>query len=138
MKFHQVIILPTGEQIILNLVWTTWKLKQNKISMLIETPTTKFNVNTDYDIDAGKMMVKFYGEHPLEGKLKVTANQIDAKWTGKDVMAKGPLAMLSPIDTVSTVNYNIPKMVLNADYVKTIAGHKYGVNVSQNKITIYL
>merc|ERR1712114_169776 len=145
-KFHQVLTLPTGEKITMNLVWTTWTIKQNKVIMLIETPTTKLNVNTDYDIDAGKMMVKFHGEDPLlgkfeimrDGKLKVTANQIDAKWTGKDVMAKGPLAMFSPIDTVSTVKYNIPKMVLNADYIKTIAGHKYGVNVSQNKITIYL
>merc|ERR1719219_3349357 len=105
--FHQVIILPTGEQIIVNLVWTTWNIKQNKVSMLI-------------------------------ANLKVAANQINAKWTGKDIFAKGPLAMLSPIDTVSTVNYNIAKMVLNADYVKTIAGKKWGLNVSQNKITLYI
>merc|ERR1719508_146781 len=145
-KFHQVLTLPTGEKITMTLVWTTWTIKQNKVSMLIETPTMKFNVNTDYDIDAGKIMVKFHGEHPLLGKfeimrngnLKVAANQINAKWTGKDVFAKGPLAMLSPIDTVSTVNYNIAKMVLNADYVKTIAGKKWGLNVSQNKITLYI
>merc|ERR1712105_512801 len=145
-KFHQVLTLPTGEKITMTLVRTTWTIKQNKVSMLIETPTTKLNVNTDYDIDAGKMMVKFHGEHPLLGKfeimrnanLKVAANQINAKWTGKDVFAKGPLAMLSPIDTVSTVNYNIAKMVLNADYVKAIAGKKWGLNVSQNKTTLYI
>merc|ERR1711874_64976 len=110
--------------------------------------TRKFNVNTDYDITnikAGKMMVKFHGENPLLGKFeimrngnwKVAANQIDAKWNGKAIFAKGPLAMFSPIDTVSTVNYNFSKMILNADIAKTIAGQKWGLKVSQNKINLY-
>jgi len=147
-KFKQVFQLPNGEHVTITLDWATWNAKQNKVNMHIETPTRKFNVNTDYDITnikAGKMMVKFHGENPLTGKFeimrngnwKVAANQIDAKWNGKAVFAKGPLAMFSPIDTVSTVNYNFPTMILNADIAKTIAGQKWGLKVSQNKINLY-
>jgi len=114
---------------------------------MIETPTRKFNVNTNYDITnikAGKMMVKFHGENPLLGKFEfmrngnwmVSSNQFDAQWNGKATFAKGPLAVFSPIGTDAKVNYNFAKMVLNANIAKTIAGQKWGLNVSQNKINL--
>merc|ERR1712055_511280 len=122
-KFKQVLQLPNGEHVTVSLDWATWGALTNKINLHIETPTRKFNVNTDYNVKGGHYMIKFHGENPLTGKfeimrdlnLKADVNEIDAKWTGKAVFAKGPLAMFSPIDTVSTVNYNIAKMVLNAD-----------------------
>jgi len=127
------------------LLLTTWGALTNKINLHIETPTRKFNVNTDYKVKGGHYMIKFHGENPLTGKfeimrdlnMKADVNQIDAKCTGKAVFAKGPLAMFSPIDTVSTLNYNIAKMVLNADIAKTIAGQKWGLKVSQNKVNLY-
>merc|ERR1719186_2008748 len=55
--FHQVIILPNGEQIIVNLVWTTWNIKQNKVNNdlftigkndnLVEMPVTLFVVSNE-------------------------------------------------------------------------------------------
>merc|ERR1719508_228469 len=144
-KFKQVLQLPNGEHVTVSLDWATWGALTNKINLHIETPTRKFNVNTDYNVKGGHYMIKFHGENPLTGKfeimrdlnLKADVNEIDAKWTGKAVFAKGPLAMFSPIDTVSTVNYNIAKMVLNADIAKTIAGQKWGLKVSQNKVNLY-
>merc|ERR1719402_398273 len=144
-KFKQVLQLPKGEHVTVSLDWATWGALTNKINLHIETPTRKFNVNTDYNVKGGHYMIKFHGENPLTGKfeimrdlnLKADVNQIDAKWTGKAVFAKGPLAMFSPIDTVSIVNYNIAKMVLNADIAKTIAGQKWGLKVSQNKVNLY-
>merc|ERR1712088_1054045 len=144
-KFKQVLQLPNGEHVTVSLDWATWGALTNKINLHIETPTRKFNVNTDYKVKGGHYMIKFHGENPLTGKfeimrdlnLKADVNQIDAKWTGKAVFAKGPLSMFSPINTVSTVNYNIAKMVLNADIAKTIAGQKWGLKVSQNKVNLY-
>merc|ERR1712179_593798 len=144
-KFKQVLQLPNGEHVTISLDWATWGALTNKINLHIETPTRKFNVNTDFKVKGGHYMIKFHGENPLTGKfeimrdlnLKADVNQIDAKWTGKAVFAKGPLAMFSPIDTVSTLNYNIAKMVLNADIAKTIAGQKWGLKVSQNKVNLY-
>merc|ERR1711971_1026293 len=115
-KFKQVLQLPKGEHVTVSLDWATWNAKNNKVNLHIETSTRKFNVNVDYDITnkAGKMMVEFHGENPLLGKFefmrngnwKVAAKKINAKWNGNAVFAKGPLAMFSPIDTVSTVNFN--------------------------------
>jgi hypothetical protein len=146
-KFKQVLQLPNGEHVTVSLDWATWNAKNNKVNMHIETATRKFNVNMDYDITnikAGKMMVKFHGENPLLGKFelmrngnwKVDANQIDAQWTGHATFAKGPLAMVSPIDTTSTINYNFAKMVLRGNIAKTIAGQKWGINLSKNKFSL--
>merc|ERR1712080_542483 len=120
-KFKQVLQLPNGEQVTITLDWATWEPMNNKVNMHIETPTRKFNVNTNYDITnikAGRMMVKFHGENPMMGQFefmrngnwRVDANQIDAQWNGKTNFAKGPLAVFSPIDTTSTVNYNFGSM----------------------------
>merc|ERR1712179_531304 len=133
-KFKQVLQLPNGEHVTVSLDWATWNAKNN-------------NVNMDYDITnikAGKMMVKIHGENPLLGKFelmrngnwKVDANQIDAQWTGHATFARGPLAMFAPIDTTSTINYNFAKMVLRGNIAKTIAGQKWGVNVSENKFNL--
>merc|ERR1711971_230274 len=146
-KFKQVLQLPNGEHVTVSLDWATWNAKNNKVNMHIETATRKFNVNMDYDITnikAGKMMVKFHGENPLLGKFelmrngnwKVDANQIDAQWTGHATFAKGPLAMFAPIDTTSTINYNFAKMVRRGNIAKTIAGQKWGVNMSENKFNL--
>merc|ERR1712061_538646 len=146
-KFKQVFVLPNGEQVTISLDWATWNIKNNKVNMHIETPTRKFNVNTNYDItniEAGRMMVKFHGENPMmgpfefmrNGNWRVDADQIDAQWNGKTNFAKGPLAVFSPIDTTSTVNYNFGSMVLNANIGKTIAGQKWGLNISENKVNL--
>jgi hypothetical protein len=146
-KFKQVIQLPTGEHVTVSLDWATWNPLTNKVNLMIETPTRKFNVNTNYDltnIKAGKMMVKFHGENPLLGKFefmrngnwRVSANQVDAQWNGKSTFAKGPLAVFSPIDTTSKVNYNFAKMVLEAKIEKTIVGQKWGLNVSENNFNL--
>jgi len=146
-KFKQVLLLPTGEHVTVSLDWATWNPLTNKVNMMIEAPTRKFNVNTNYDltnIKAGKMMVKVHGENPLLGKFEIMRNgnwnvdatQIDAKWNGKATFAKGPLAVFSPIDTDAKVNYNFANMVLGANIEKTIVGQKWGLNVSQNKISL--
>merc|ERR1711915_67508 len=109
----------------------------NKVNMHIETPTRKFNVNTNYDITnikAGRMMGQF--EFMRNGDWRMDADQIDAQWNGKTNFAKGPLAVFSPIDTTSTVNYNFGSMVLNANIGKTIAGQKWGLNISENKVNL--
>merc|ERR1712088_1171834 len=144
-KFKQVFVLPNGEQVTISLDWATWNIKNNKVNMHIETPTRKFNVNTNYDITnpkVGRMMVKFHGENPLVGKFelmrngnwRVDSNQIDAQWSGKAIFAKGPLAVFAPIDTTSTVNFNFDTMVLNANVDKVVAGQKWGLSVSENKV----
>merc|ERR1719350_1588059 len=131
----------------LHVITNAPELKNFKVNMHVETASRKFNVNMDYDITnikAGKMMVKFHGENPLLGKFelmrngnwKVDANQIDAQWTGHATFAKGPLAMFAPIDTTSTINYNFAKMVLRGNIAKTIAGQKWGGNVSENKFNL--
>merc|ERR1712158_279711 len=144
-KFKQVFVLPNGEQVTISLDWATWNIKNNKVNMHIETPTRKFNINTNYDITnpkVGRMMVKFHGENPLVGKFelmrngnwRVDSNQIDAQWSGKAIFAKGPLAVFAPIDTTSTVNFNFDTMVLNANVDKVVAGQKWGLSVSENKV----
>merc|ERR1719219_360476 len=120
-KFKQVLHLPNGEQVTITLDWATWEPMNNKVNMHIETPTRKLNFNTNYDltnIKAGRMMVRFHGENPLVGKFdfmrngnwRVDANQIDAQWNGKANFAKGPLAVFSPIDTTSTLNFDFGSM----------------------------
>jgi hypothetical protein len=144
-KFKQVLQLPNREHVTISLDWTTWDIQTNKVHMKIEAPTRKFNVDIDYFIgQAGKMKVTFHGENPMLGKYtlqrnvnwNVDANQIDAKWTGQASFAKGPLAIFSPIATDAKVNYSIANMVLNANIAKTIAGQKWGLDVSQNKISL--
>ena len=90
------------------------------------------------------MMVRFHGENPMMGQFefmrngnwRVDADTIDAQWNGKTNFAKGPLAIFSPIATTSTVNYNFASMVLNANIGKTVAGQKWGLTVSENKINL--
>merc|ERR1739844_154228 len=146
-KFRQVLQLPNGEQVTISLDWTTWNAKNNKVNVHIETPTRKFNINTNYDITnvkSGRMMVRFHGENPMMGQFefmrngnwRVDADTIDAQWNGKTNFAKGPLAIFSPIDTTSTVNYNFATLVLNANIGKTVAGQKWGLTVSENKINL--
>merc|ERR1712080_500971 len=146
-KFKQVLQLPNGEQVSITLDWATWNPMNNKVNMHIETSTRKFNINTNYDITnikAGRMTVRIHGENPMMGQFefmrngnwRVDADQIDAQWNGKTNLGKGHLAMFSPIDTTSTVNYNFGSMVLNANIGKTVAGQKWGLNISENKVNL--
>merc|ERR1719186_1601810 len=146
-KFKQVFVLPNGEQVTISLDWATWNIKNNKVNVHIETPTRKFNINTNYDVTnvkSGRMMVRFHGENPMMGQFefmrngnwRVDADTIDAQWNGKTNFAKGPLAIFSPIATTSTVNYNFASMVLNANIGKTVAGQKWGLTVSENKVNL--
>merc|ERR1712080_356638 len=122
-KFKQVLQLPNGEQVSITLDWATWNPMNNK---------------------AGRMMVRIHGENPMMGQFefmrngnwRVDADQIDAQWNGKTNLGKGHLAMFSPIDTTSTVNYNFESMVLNANIGKTVAGQKWGLNISENKVNL--
>merc|ERR1739842_168407 len=102
------------------------------VNLHIETPTRKFNINTNYDVTnvkSGRMMVRFHGENPMMGQFEFMRN-------GKTNFAKGPLAIFSHIATTSTVNYNFASMVLNANIGKTVARQKWGLTVSENKVNL--
>merc|ERR1711874_445629 len=151
-KFKQVLQLPNGEHVTITLDWATWNAKQNKVNMHIETPTRKFNVNTDYDITnikAGKMMVKFHGENPLLGQFEFMRT---GRWMPTRLMPSGtdtpplprvpllssPLLTPLPLSTITSPEWSseetLPRlllvksgdlMFLKRNSTLSVEGHKH-------------
>ena len=97
------------------------------------TPNSKLNGSIDWDLKkplTGNLEFATEGNTPMRGKYKIsrllnwtfTDTNYMVSWSGQTRSNRGPLSVVSPMDTHVHLNFNRNLVTLNGNGVEIIGG----------------